>query len=230
MQAVYQKHTDLAVSKTINMANDAEREDVQQAYRMAYGSNCIGNTIYRDGSKPTQVLEVQSDKSEQLAETPVLTKLVVRPRPTQMRGVTERVRTGHGNMFVTINFDEEGRPFEVFSTLGKAGGYESAAMEAISRLISLALRSGIDSNDIVDQLKGITSTPPGTRASSWDPPPTPWRWRWNVTSPAPSAVRVVSPTPPNFKWRPQGCPSPRRSMGTACICQTTPPGARSATG
>ena len=162
MQAVYQKHTDLAVSKTINMANDAEREDVQQAYRMAYGSNCIGITIYRDGSKPTQVLEVQSDKSEQLAETPVLTKLVVRPRPTQMRGVTERVRTGHGNMFVTINFDEEGRPFEVFSTLGKAGGYESAAMEAISRLISLALRSGIDSNDIVDQLKGITSTP------AWD--------------------------------------------------------------
>ncbi len=162
MQAVYQKHTDLAVSKTINMANDAEREDVQKAYRMAYGSNCIGITIYRDGSKPTQVLEVQSDKSEQLAETPVLTKLVVRPRPTQMRGVTERVRTGHGNMFVTINFDEEGRPFEVFSTLGKAGGYESAAMEAISRLISLALRSGIDSNDIVDQLKGITSTP------AWD--------------------------------------------------------------
>ena len=162
MQAIYQKHTNLAVSKTINMANDAERDDVQQAYRMAYGSNCIGITIYRDGSKPTQVLEVQSAKDKQEAATPAFPTLTVRPRPTQMRGVTERVRTGHGNMFVTINFDEEGKPFEVFSTLGKAGGYESAAMEAISRLISLALRSGIDSNDIVDQLKGITSTP------AWD--------------------------------------------------------------
>ncbi len=162
MQAIYQKHTNLAVSKTINMANDASKEDVEQAYRMASGSNCIGITIYRDGSKPTQVLEVQSDKSEQSDEAPAVAKLMVRPRPTQMQGVTERVRTGHGNMFVTINFDEEGRPFEVFSTLGKAGGYESAAMEAISRLISLALRSGVDSTDIVDQLKGITSTP------AWD--------------------------------------------------------------
>ncbi len=162
MQAVYQKHTNLAVSKTINMANDASKEDVEQAYRMASGSNCIGITIYRDGSKPTQVLEVQSDKSQQPAATPAFPTLTVRPRPTQMRGVTERVRTGHGNMFVTINFDEGGKPFEVFSTLGKAGGYESAAMEAISRLISLALRSGVDSNDIVDQLKGITSTP------AWD--------------------------------------------------------------
>ena len=162
MQAIYQKHTNLAVSKTINMANDAERDDVEQAYRMASGSQCIGITIYRDGSKPTQVLEVQSDKGKQDTATPTFPILTVRPRPTQMRGVTERVRTGHGNMFVTINFDEGGKPFEVFSTLGKAGGYESAAMEAISRLISLGLRSGIDANDIVDQLRGITSTP------AWD--------------------------------------------------------------
>ena len=163
MQAIYQKHTNLAVSKTINMANDAEREDVQQAYRMAYGSNCIGITIYRDGSKPTQVLEVQSGKDARPADGTAFPTLKKRTRPIQMQGVTERVRTGHGNMYVTINFDEELRPFEVFSsTLGKAGGCESAAMEAISRLISLALRSGVDANDIVDQLKGITCTP------AWD--------------------------------------------------------------
>ena len=163
MQAVYQKHTDLAVSKTINMANNANREDVEQAYKMAYGSHCIGITIYRDGSKPTQVLEVQASKGEQTAATTAFPTLTMRPRPTQMQGVTERVRTGHGNMYVTVNFDEELSPFEVFSsTLGKAGGCESAGMEAISRLISLALRSGIDPMEIIDQLKGITCVP------AWD--------------------------------------------------------------
>ena len=163
MQAIYQKHTNLAVSKTINMANDAERDDIQQAYRMAYGSNCIGITIYRDGSKPTQVLEVESAKDKQEAATPAFPTLTVRPRPTRMQGMTERVRTGHGNLYVTINFDEEGRPFEVFSsTLGKAGGCESASMEAISRLITLALRSGVDPMEIVDQLRGITCVP------AWD--------------------------------------------------------------
>ncbi len=163
MQGVYQKHTNLAVSKTINMANDANREDVQQAYKMAYGSHCIGITIYRDGSKPNQVLEVQASKDKQTAATPAFSTLTVRPRPSLMQGVTERVRTGHGNMYVTVNFDEELRPFEVFSsTIGKAGGCESAGMEAISRLISLALRSGIDPIEIVDQLKGITCVP------AWD--------------------------------------------------------------
>ncbi len=163
MQAVYQKHTDLAVSKTINMANDAKKEDVQHAYRMAHGSQCIGITIYRDGSKPTQVLEVQSDKGKQEATPSAFPMIKMRPRPSRMQGSTERIRTGHGNLFVTVNFDEEGQPFEVFSsTLGKAGGCESAAMEAISRLISLALRSGIDPMEIVDQLKGITCVP------AWD--------------------------------------------------------------
>ena len=163
MQAVYQKHTNLAVSKTINMANNANREDVQQAYRMAHGSNCIGITIYRDGSKPTQVLEVPANKDQQPAGTAPFPILTTRPRPSRMQGMTERIRTGHGNMYVTVNFDEEGRPFEVFSsTLGKAGGCESAGMEAISRLISLALRSGIDPMEIVDQLKGITCVP------AWD--------------------------------------------------------------
>ncbi|MEE8158195.1 MAG: adenosylcobalamin-dependent ribonucleoside-diphosphate reductase [Dehalococcoidia bacterium] len=162
MQAVYQKHTDLAVSKTINMANSATKEDVEQAYRMAYQSRCNGITIYRDGSKPTQVLEVPMRKAEGAREEPAAMGLTPRVRPHEMKGVTERIRTGHGNMFVTINFDEDERPFEVFSTLGKAGGCESASLEAISRLASMALRSGVDPLAIVEQLRGITCVP------AWD--------------------------------------------------------------
>jgi ribonucleoside-diphosphate reductase alpha chain len=85
-----------------------------------------------------------------------------RDRPRSIKGVTERVRTGHGNMYVTINFDEAGNPFEVFGTLGKAGGCDSAQLEAISRLVSLALRSGIDPRSVIEQLRGITCCP------AWD--------------------------------------------------------------
>ena len=163
MQSVYQKHTNLAVSKTINMSNSATKDDVEQAYLMAYRSQCNGITIYRDGSKPTQVLEVPLRKDNEAREARAFQGLRKRVRPSEMKGITERIRTGHGNMYVTVNFDEDQKPFEVFSsTLGKAGGCESAGMEAISRLISLALRSGIDPMEIVEQLMGITCVP------AWD--------------------------------------------------------------
>ena len=88
--------------------------------------------------------------------------MVPRDRPRTTHGVTERVRTGHGNMYITINFDEDGKPFEVFGTLGKSGGCDSAQLEAISRLVSLALRSGIDPKNVIEQLRGITCCP------AWD--------------------------------------------------------------
>ena len=157
MQDVFQAHTDLAVSKTINMRHDAEVKDVARAYWMAYESRCKGITIYRDGSKPTQVLEVQREITETKGRPVVLEK--PRERPLQMHGMTERVRTGHGNTYITINFDEENRPFEVFTTLGKAGSCDSANLEAISRLVSLALRSGIRADQVIEQLQGITCHP-----------------------------------------------------------------------
>ncbi|MQF69122.1 adenosylcobalamin-dependent ribonucleoside-diphosphate reductase [SAR202 cluster bacterium AD-804-J14_MRT_500m] len=163
MQAIFQKHTDLAVSKTINMPNTATKDDIEQAYRTAYSTRCKGITIYRDGSKPTQVLEIQSQKpTAETADTISKRGLKPRVRPREMMGVTERVRTGHGNMYVSINFDDANKPFEVFSTLGKAGGCESASLEAISRLISLALRSGVDPKTISEQVRGITCVP------AWD--------------------------------------------------------------
>ncbi|MBI3953412.1 MAG: adenosylcobalamin-dependent ribonucleoside-diphosphate reductase, partial [Chloroflexi bacterium] len=174
MQAAFQRHTDNAVSKTINFPYEATIEDVRRAYWLAYKEGCKGITIYRDRSKETQVLNLVSAPSTQAApQAPETQGAVLHPqgvkderasihpreRPGTVRGVTERIRTGHGTLYVTINFDEQGQPFEVFSTLGKAGGCDSAQLEAISRLISLALRSGIGAEQVVDQLRGITCCP-----------------------------------------------------------------------
>ena len=155
MQAAWQKHVTNSVSKTINLPNSATVENVADAYLLAWKTECKAVTVYRDGSKSMQVLETgASDKKQDDEEL-----LVPRQRPASVRGVTDRVRTGHGNMFVTVNFDEDGSPFEVFTTHGKAGGCDAAHLDGISRLISMALRSGIDPNQVVEHLQGITCCP-----------------------------------------------------------------------
>ena len=169
MQGAAQAHTDNAVSKTINFPRSATVEDVRKAYMLAYELGCKGITVYRDGSKDGQVLSTgETGKAEKVdvvdAEEAAVVPVHVSPRsrPQSVRGVTERVRTGHGNMYVTINFDEQGQPFEVFGNLGKAGGCDSAQLEVISRLVSLALRSGIEPSAILEQMRGITCCP------AWD--------------------------------------------------------------
>ena len=156
MQAGWQKHVTNSVSKTINLANTATVDDVKAAFRMAWETGCKAVTVYRDGSKSMQVLETGGTATEKVADEHLL---VPRRRPASVRGITDRVRTGHGNMYITVNFDEGGHPFEVFSTSGKVGGCHAANLDALARLISLALRSGIDPDQIVDQLKGITCCP-----------------------------------------------------------------------
>ena len=184
MQAAFQKHTANAVSKTINFPSGSTVRDIANAYMQAYELGCKGITIYRDGSKENQVLSTGETGKEPAAtngEThtvPVAEALQGAPlsslayaqgqtltprgRPQEMTGITERIRTGHGNMYITINFDEARSPFEVFTTLGKAGGCDSAQLEAISRLVSLALRSGVEIKEVVEQLRGITCCP------AWD--------------------------------------------------------------
>jgi len=159
MQAAFQRYTDNSVSKTINFPSDATIEDVKKAYTLAYETGCKGITVYRDGSKTGQTLNTGgslSTEEEQVERTAA-------ERPRILNGTTHLVRTGHGNMYVTINCDSEGKPFEVFGALGKAGGSDSAQLEAISRLTSLALRSGIGADEIVEQLKGISDDSP-----AWD--------------------------------------------------------------
>ncbi len=148
MQAAFQKSCDSAVSKTVNFAYEATPQDIANVYMLAYEEKLKGITIYRDRSRESQVLTVGEVATE--AEG----RLVPRKRPKVTRGVTERVNTGCGYIYVTLNFDEHG-VVEVFSTLGKAGGCAAAQLEAISRLVSLSLRSGVDLASVVKQLRGI---------------------------------------------------------------------------
>lgn len=159
MQSAFQRFTDNAVSKTVNFKNDATREDVREVFMLAYRLGCKGVTIYRDGSRDSQVLYVGEKKkdtaieSETAVESKVITAVAPRPRPEVTRGITEKVVIGCGNLYVTVNYDDHGI-CEVFANLGRAGGCPSQS-EATSRLISTALRSGMDVNSIIEQLKGI---------------------------------------------------------------------------
>lgn len=151
MQAAFQKHTDNAVSKTINLPNHATKEDVATAYLLAYRTDCKGLTIYRDGSRTSQVLQTKKETSNTEDESNTLK--VKRPRPDITFGTTEKTNIGCGKLYITINSDQYGIS-EVFTSTGRGGGCRSQS-EATSRLISLALRSGIPIEEITHQLKGI---------------------------------------------------------------------------
>lgn len=155
MQSAFQRYTDNAVSKTVNFPHDATRDDVAKVYMLAYKEGLKGITIYRDRSKDTQVLTIGTgvQKPEVRPETGA-GKLTPRRRPKVTTGATERINTGCGSLYVTVNWDDRGL-CEVFSSLGKAGGCASAQLEATSRLISLALRSGISVASIAKHLRGI---------------------------------------------------------------------------
>nr|ADI19346.1 ribonucleotide reductase, alpha subunit [uncultured Chloroflexi bacterium HF0500_03M05] len=162
MQAAFQESVDAAISKTINFPNTATEDDVRSAYMLAWELACKGITVYRAGSREAEVLTAGSNNDEPTEEAETFSDasvLVERTRPAVINGITERVRTAHGNMFVTVNYDSGGHPFEVFATLGKAGSTESAALEAISRLTTMALRAGVDPNKIIEHLRGITDEP-----------------------------------------------------------------------
>ena len=181
MQAAFQKYVDAAVSKTINLPKNATEADVKRSYLLAYETGCKGITVYRDGSRQDQVLNLgKSEKLEGKAAgastqttldaadrtsagkeiqgaTPVgLAVLKPRPRPDVVSGTTQKIETGYGSLYVTINEDEHGL-FEVFAQIGRGGGYTASFTEAVARLASLCLRSGIPVDEIIKQLDGIRS-------------------------------------------------------------------------
>ena len=149
MQAAFQKYTDNAVSKTVNLPRDATTADVLKVYNLAYELGCKGITIYRDGSKENQVL---SFSEKEIKGSGFMT--AVKERPDTLEGFTTKTKTGLGQLYVTVT-EYGGQPFEVFATIGKSGRSTTAKTEAIGRLVSLALRAGVKVNAIVDQLKGI---------------------------------------------------------------------------
>ncbi|RPJ64302.1 MAG: vitamin B12-dependent ribonucleotide reductase [Dehalococcoidia bacterium] len=153
IQAAFQKNTDSAVSKTVNLPHEATVDDVHNVYKLAYNLGLKGITIYRDRSRDSQVLNTGKEKAKE-KDTDAEARLAPRQRPKITRGITERVTTGCGYIYVTVNFDDKGI-CEVFSSLGKAGGCASAQLEATSRLISLVFRSGIDVGSVIKQLRAI---------------------------------------------------------------------------
>ena len=163
MQAAYQDHVDNAVSKTVNFANDATADDVRLVYDLAYKLGVKGVTIYRDGSKDAQVLTTGATKSSATAtsgeESPHFGELEPRPRPDVTMGRTEKVKTGCGNLYVTVNWDDTGI-CELFTQMGKSGGCAASQMEALSRMISASLRAGIDPEALVVHLRGIRCPSP----------------------------------------------------------------------
>lgn len=152
MQAAFQKYTDNAVSKTVNFPFEATIKDVETVFRLAHTLGCKGATVYRDGSREEQVLNL-GDKKGTGDSSKASPKATPRPRPERTVGTTERVTIGCGNLYVTVNSDEQGI-CEVFTSLGRGGGCPSQS-EAASRLASMALRAGVDVQEIIDQLKGI---------------------------------------------------------------------------
>ncbi len=160
MQAAFQQHTDNAVSKTVNFCNSATRDDVANVYRLAHQSGCKGVTIYRDGSRDCQVLSVQKS-TDGNAAVPMENKKDTRKRdrPRTLNGATYQMETGCGPLYITINEDSHGL-FEVFTTMGKAGGCAASQCEALGRLVSMAWRSGVQARQTVKQLVGISCHKP----------------------------------------------------------------------
>ncbi|MAG59175.1 ribonucleoside-diphosphate reductase, adenosylcobalamin-dependent [Candidatus Woesebacteria bacterium] len=170
MQAAFQRHVDNAISKTINFPNEATVEDVRKSYLMVYETGCKGITIYRDGSREKQVLEVKKDKSyyDQLAgkdekkpeadapkEEMVYTEEGPTKAPVESWGMRLKKRSDVGNVYTAVFRTEEGRPIEVFVNVGKSGGYVAGAAEVTGRLASLALKHGASLGEVADELVGV---------------------------------------------------------------------------
>ena len=178
IQAAFQKFTDNAVSKTVNFRNDATAQEVDEAFRYAYELGCKGITVYRDGSRQNQVLTSGSTGGHYNGELFVAGFIHPRPRPEVTSGRTYKTKTGCGNLYVNINSDAVGF-CEVFTQMGKSGGCAASNAEAVSRLVSLALRAGIDPGSIVGQLRGIRC------------PMTAWHGGENILSCADAIGRIL---------------------------------------
>jgi ribonucleoside-diphosphate reductase alpha chain len=162
MQGVIQKYVDSSISSTVNLAENVSVETVADIYMTAYKSGLKGITVYREGSREGILQTEEFARKQEVskaARSEEKHPRSPRQRPQMTVGVTQRMKTGEGYLYVTINEDESGL-CEVFTTIGKAGGNAAAQSEAISRLISLGLRSGIEPREIVKQLKGISGPTP----------------------------------------------------------------------
>ena len=168
MQGIVQKYIDSSISSTVNLPENVAVKTVADIYMTAYNTGLKGITVYREGSRDGILIsESKTSKKKAIIQETLQNeqdqrtgiKSEPRFRPTTTYGRTRRIRTGEGTLYITVNEDEHGL-CEVFTAIGKAGGNAAAQSEAISRLISLALRSGINPESIVKQLIGISGPNP----------------------------------------------------------------------
>ena len=183
MQAIAQKYTDASISKTVNAPENHSHEAVKGLYQKAYDLGCKGVTYYRENSRDISVLESLDAKdkkpenkekkltqeqsgsyiySQTFGNKEKSERKNIEPmdRPEVMAGKTYKLSISYGKLYVTVNDGQDGNPFEVFATIGKAGGFFAAKSEAICRLASLALRSGVSVEEVIKQLKGIRGPMP----------------------------------------------------------------------
>ncbi len=177
MQAAIQKHIDSCISSTVNLPKDISFKEVENIYFLSWKLGCKGVTVYREGSREGILITEEQAKEKKdfpprdegmstthsnLTPSPhPPQKETVNPatRPHVLQGFTEAIKTGYGNLYVTVN-SYEGKPFEVFVQIGKSGFTTMADAEATGRLISLALRSKVDVRDVVEQLEAIGGSSP----------------------------------------------------------------------
>lgn len=162
MQATLQQYVDSAISSTVNLDKNVDVETVKKIYEYAWQMGCKGMTVYRESSREgiliSEATAAAQDEAAKAAAPapPAHTGMVPRPRPDVVVGTTQKIETGYGSLYVTINEDDDGL-FEIFAQIGRGGGYTASFTEAVARLISLCLRSGIPVEEITDQLEGIRS-------------------------------------------------------------------------
>jgi ribonucleoside-diphosphate reductase alpha chain len=157
IQAVFQKHVDNGVSKTINMANSATTDDVRRAYLMAFDLGCKGLTIYRDGSKSQQVLNLSAAST-----SPAAAPKKKRPDPSDAFGAKSeyyQIKTGYGPLHVHINYDERG-PYQVFTNIPPLGTEISGLTSILGILLSKYLAEGGDPIKIIKHLNSVKGDRP----------------------------------------------------------------------
>lgn len=151
MQAAFQTYTDSAISKTVNMPTTATKDDVAKAYMLAWELKCKGVTVYREGSRSKEVLVKAAGKQPKNQK---MLNLIYRERGNDLKGTTRKAKTGCGNSYITVNYDDTGYPIEVFKQVSTKGGCD-AMSEGLARMVSMALRYGIDMSEIVKQLRSV---------------------------------------------------------------------------
>ncbi|MCH7699195.1 MAG: vitamin B12-dependent ribonucleotide reductase [Chloroflexi bacterium] len=172
MQAAFQRHTDNAVSKTINFSASATVEDVEKAYLLAYREGCKGITIYRDQSRAHQVLSHAAVRGPEQAEAQAAEQELGiaaeaphgpyrRRLPDERPAITHKFRVGEQEGYITVGLFDDGRPGEVFITISKEGSTIRGLMDSVAVLTSLALQYGVPIEDLGKKFRGVHFEPAG---------------------------------------------------------------------